>query len=252
VTISINVPNDNSNTLFYHFSAPATQEWVGFGLGGQMAGTLMFITYASEDGKNVTVSPRIATSHVMPQHTSDVTVDLLPGTGIIDDLFVVNAKCNNCRSWNGGKIDITDESQRMIWAAADEGTLESNDLNAQISKHEGYQFFNLNLKAATGTGGVPVVSASNLTVDDDGIIGDDGHFRGASGFHAFLMVAAFLIVFPGGVLFLRVFEKVWLHWGVQSAALVMTIVGMGVGIAISKRDKIVSWRIVGDRISPSN
>jgi hypothetical protein len=205
-----------------------------------MAGTLIFVTYASQDGKNVTVSPRIGTGHVMPTHTNDVQVDVLSGSGIVNGSFVVNAKCNKCRSWNGGKINVDSTSQAMIWAVGPTGTLKSNDVSAQISKHEGYNFFNINLQAATGAGGVPVVSSSSDTVIGGGPVGGDGHFRGATGFHAFLMVAAFLIVFPGGLLFLRVFEKVWLHWSVQSLALLMTILGMGVGIAISKRDKIVS------------
>jgi hypothetical protein len=240
ITVSINVPNDNSNSLFFHFTAPAGQEWAAFGLGGQMPNTLMFVTYASQDGNNVTVSPRIATAHVMPTHVSNVQVSVLNGSGIIDGTFVVNARCDNCRSWSGGSINVDSTNQPMIWAAGSLGTLDSDDLNAQIQKHEGYNFFNLDLKAATGTGGVPTVGDSTDTVIGGGPIGDDGHFRGATGFHAFLMVAAFLIVFPGGLLFLRVFEKVWLHWGVQSLALLMTILGMGVGIAISKKDKIVS------------
>ncbi|EXJ61514.1 hypothetical protein A1O7_01942 [Cladophialophora yegresii CBS 114405] len=238
VTVSINVPNDNSDSLYFHFLAPADQTWAAFGLGGQMAGTLIFVTYASKDGNNVTVSPRIGTGHVMPKHTSDVQVDVLSGSGIIDGTFVVNAKCNKCRSWNGGKINIDSTSQAMIWAAGSSGTLNSDDLNAQISKHEGYDFFNINLKAATGAGGVPVVNSSSTIIGDGPPLDGHGRFRGATGFHAFLMVGAFLIVFPGGLLMLRVFEKVWLHWGIQSLALLMTILGMGVGIAISKKDSI--------------
>lgn len=200
----------------------------------------MFITYASGDGNNVTVSPRIATGHVMPQHTNDVEVDILSGSGIVEGSFVVNAKCNKCRSWNGGKIDVTNSKQAFIWAAGTAGELNSNDLNAPIRQHEGYENFNIDLKAATGTGGVPAVNSSSTAISGDGYTDDDGHFKGATGFHAFLMVAAFLIVFPGGLLLLRVFEKVWLHWGVQSLGLLMTILGAGVGIAISKKDKIVS------------
>ncbi|KIW84629.1 hypothetical protein Z517_00017 [Fonsecaea pedrosoi CBS 271.37] len=247
ITVSINVPNDNSNSLFFHFSAPAGQTWAAFGLGSQMAGALIFVTYASENGKNVTVSPRLGKGHVMPQHTSDVQVDVLSGSGIIDGSFVVNAKCSNCRNWSGGNVNIDSTKQSMIWAVGPTGTLNSNDDNAQIRQHEGYNFFDLDFKAATGTGGVPVVSASSDTVVGGGAIGG-GHFRGATGFHAFLMVAAFLIVFPGGYLFLRVFEKVWLHWGVQSLALLMTILGMGVGIAISKRNNISPNLTAGHQI----
>ncbi|KAJ9495471.1 hypothetical protein LTR99_010185 [Exophiala xenobiotica] len=238
VTVSVNVPSDSSDTLFYHFSAPSSQTWAAFGFGSQMKGALIFVTYASQDGNNVTVSPRLGQGHVMPQHTSDVKVDVLNGSGIVDGSFVVNAQCTGCRSWDGGSVNVDSTSQNMIWALGPSGNLESDDVAASISQHEGYQFFGLNLKDATGTGGVP--DATNSTNDDnidDGPVGDGGPRVGVA-FHAFLMVAAFLVVFPAGYLFLRVFEKVWLHWGVQSLALLMVCVGTAAGIGVSIREDL--------------
>lgn len=240
VTVSINVPSDSTDSLFYHFSAPSAQSWAAFGFGSQMKGALIMVTYASEDGNNVTVSPRLGVGHVMPQYTSNVQVDVLNGSGIIGGSFVVNAKCTGCRSWSGGSVDVTSTSQNMIWALGPSGTLKSNDESATINQHQGYNFFNLNLKDATGTGGVP--SVSNSTADgslNDGPPGFGGNFRAGVAFHAFLMVAAFLVVFPAGYLSLRVLEKVWLHWGVQSFALLMVCVGSAAGIGVSIRDQLV-------------
>lgn len=202
-----------------------------------MSGALIFVTYASENGNNVTVSPRLGKNHVMPLHTSNVTVEVLNGSGIYDGIFVVNAQCTGCRHWDGGSIDVDSTSQDMIWAAGPTGSLKSNDLQESISQHDGHAFFNLDLRAATGVGGVPVPADASL---EGGPVADGGRFRGGSAFHAFLMVAAFLIVSPGAVLVLRIFEKVWLHWAIQSLALVMICIGAGVGIAISKRHSIVS------------
>jgi hypothetical protein len=53
------------------------------------------------------------------------------------------------------------------------------------------------------------------------------------------MVVAFLVVFPAGYLSLRVLEKVWLHWGVQSFALLMVCVGSAAGIGVSIREQLV-------------
>ncbi|KAK4940914.1 hypothetical protein LTR10_019068 [Elasticomyces elasticus] len=238
VTVSVNVPSDSTDSLFYHFSGPSAQTWAAFGIGHQMSGALIFVTYASEDGNNVTVSPRLGVGHVMPQHTSDVTVDVLSGSGIVNGSFVVNAKCTGCRSWSGGSVNVNSSSQNFIWALGPSGTLKSDDTSATISQHEGYNFFNLNLKDATGTGGVPIVS--NSTTDDnlnDGP-GFGGHVNPGVAFHAFLMVAAFLVVFPTGYLALRVFERVWLHWGVQSFALLMVCVGSAAGIGVSIRQSL--------------
>ena len=238
ITVAVNVPSGNSNELFFHFSAPAGQSYAAFGLGSQMKGALIFVTYSSEDDKNVTVSPRIGTGHTQPKHTDDVKVDLLSGTGIIDGNYVVNAKCSNCRTWDGGSVDVNSDSQSMIWAVGNSGDIKSNDVGATITQHEAYAGFNLDFKAATGDPGVPVPDNSSDNTEIIGGPGGSNRNRGIA-FHAFLMVAAFLVVFPGGYLFLRVFEKVWLHWGIQSFALLMVTIGTGVGVGISKRDNIV-------------
>ncbi|KAI1620419.1 hypothetical protein EDD37DRAFT_674626 [Exophiala viscosa] len=238
VTVSVNVPSDSTDSLFYHFSAPSAQTWAAFGIGSQMKGALIFVMYASEDGSNVTVSPRLGEGHVMPQHTSSVTVDVLSGSGIVDGSFVVNAKCTGCRSWSGGSADVNSSSQDMIWALGPSGTLKSDDTSATISQHEGYNFFNLNLKEATGTGGVPSISNSTTADNSNDGSGFGGHINPGVAFHAFLMVAAFLVVFPTGYLALRVLERVWLHWGIQSFALLMVCVGSAAGIGVSIRQQL--------------
>lgn len=133
----------------------------------------------------------------------------------------------------------------MIWALGSSGDIKSNDLDASIRQHENYNEFTLNFKKATGDAGVPVATNLVDTVDAVGA-GPNGTHRGIA-FHAFLMVAAFLVVFPAGYLFLRVFEKVWLHWAVQLFALLMVTIGTGVGVAISKREDIVSCSPLSSR-----
>jgi hypothetical protein len=241
VTVAVNVPSSSTDSLFFHFSAPSTQKWAAFGFGSQMKGALIFLAYASQDGKNITLSPRLGLGHVMPQHTSSVQVSVLEGSGIVDGSFVVNAQCTNCRTWSDGSLNVDSTSQNMIWALGPTGTLESNDVSATITQHERYNLFDLNLKAATGTGGVP--STANSTSDGNDLDGggpfSGDHLNAGVAFHAFLMVAAFLVVFPAGYLFLRVFEKVWLHWGIQSFALLMVCVGTAAGIGVSIKESLV-------------
>lgn len=210
-----------------------------------MQNALMFVVYASEDGNNVTLSPRLATGHSQPRYTDNIQVQVLGGSGIIDGNYVVNAKCSNCRTWSGGSVDVTDNSVDMIWAIGSGGAIDSNDVQANIQQHRTYNSFNLDFAAATGEAGVPVPQAASNNTE---IIGGPnagqsfGGRGGATAFHAFVLVAAFLVVFPAGFLFLRVFEKVWLHWAVQSLALVMSAIGIGLGVSISKSRGIVSSR----------
>ncbi|EXJ76840.1 hypothetical protein A1O3_10485 [Capronia epimyces CBS 606.96] len=246
ITVAVNVPSNSSDSLFFHFSAPAGQTWAAFGLGGQMKGALIFVTYAAKDGKNITLSPRLGTGHVMPQHTTSVQVDVLAGSGIVNGSFVINAKCTGCRSWSGGSVNTASTSQNMIWAVGPTGNLQSNDVAASISQHEGYDVFNLDFKSATGTAGVPVLNSSSTTVDDSPISG--GHFHGGGGFHGFIMCLAFAIVFPAGYLLLRTIQKVWVHWAVQTFGLVVVCIGTAVGIAVSKRDNITPSLTSGHQI----
>ena len=202
-----------------------------------MKGSLIFVAYASADGKNVTVSPRLGTGHNMPQSTSDVKVGLLDGSGISNDIFVVNGFCSGCRTWSGGSVNVDSTSQSMIWAVGPSGvTLESDDVSATIQQHDAYDTFSANLKNATGLGGVPVVLNGETAITND----SNGDFHAGVAFHALLMVGAFLVVFPAGYLFLRVFEKVWLHWGTQSFAAVLVVVGTVAGVVLSIRDDYVS------------
>ena len=74
----------------------------------------MIIAYPTSNGTYVTVSLRLGIGHTEPKVAPNVTVELLPGTGVLtqdskDDL-TVNARCINCRSWSGGSIDVTSKA----------------------------------------------------------------------------------------------------------------------------------------------
>lgn len=128
----------------------------------------------------------------------------------------------------------------MIFALGPDGSLNSDDLNANIGQHDSGSMggFALNLKEATGPGGVPPAAALASSSGSQG--GGSSHRSISIGFHALLMVGGFLVVLPAGYLALRVLEKVWLHWGVQSFGLMVIVLGSVVGVAISKRESIVS------------
>lgn len=84
---------------------------------------------------------------------------------------------------------------------------------------------------ATGEGGVPTNTTLTSGAAAVGSARIDHDYGNA--FHALIMTGAFVILFPLGVLFLRVFEKVILHWLNQAFAVLVVIVGAGIGIYIS-------------------
>lgn len=238
--------------LYFTFEAPAKDHnWAGFGMGTQMDNSLIFVVYRSKDNQGEpTLSPRIGNQHQMPIFTNKVNTTILQGSEVTDDKFIVNFHCMGCRSWDEGEVDATSTSAPFFYALGPEeqGNLQSDDKEFRINRHELHSdIFPLDMKAATGTNGVPVIGSAgdNASTGDDDSDDDDfggspryGGSRGVA-FHAFFMSFAFILVFPGGYLFLRLFERVWLHWGIQSFGVLLVFLGVGSGIAVSIREQIV-------------
>lgn len=206
-----------------------------------MAGSLVFVMYASADGKNVTVSPRLATGHTEPTVTNDVQVTVLEGSGIINDAegaeMVVNARCTNCRSWATGKIDVTSTKQPMIYAVGGpEEPITSDSENVNIQQHVGYGKFTLDLVQATGAGGIPSNTNSQTGVDH---LDDSDEAGPGSALHALFMCGTFIVLFPAGYLFFRLFERMWIHIAFQSFGLFIFLLGTSSGIGLSiRQDKV--------------
>lgn len=128
------------------------------GTGSEMKNSLMFLVYSDQSGKSqfafariegdrelsltamadITLSPRISTSHNEPVYNSSLSVTTLAGTGIINDTYVVNAKCSNCRTWNTGSLDLKSTTQPWIYALGPSKNLQSNSMTAGIQRHEEY------------------------------------------------------------------------------------------------------------------
>ena len=245
LTIAVNVPSNNTNDdLFFRVTAPFSGSWYGFGFGEQMAGSLIFVMYPSgDDQNNVTVSPRLGTGHEEPQYTSAVEVTVLAGSGLTTDSsgnenMILNAKCIHCRSWSSGQIDITSNKQPMIYAAGpSDDTINSNSLTETIQQHAGHGQFTMDLVTATGAGGVPSDSTSQSGVDQLNNEADGGGPGGA--LHALFMCGTFIVLFPAGYLFLRLFERMWIHIAFQSFGLFVFLLGAASGIALSIRQNKV-------------
>ena len=60
-----------------------------------MRGSNIFIIYADETGKNVTLSPRLGQGNNQPNYDSSTAaqVSLLDGSGIANGLMTANVRC---------------------------------------------------------------------------------------------------------------------------------------------------------------
>jgi hypothetical protein len=58
ICAAINIPS-TTDDIFVQIQAQKSLGWAAVGIGNQMAGALIFLTFPSADGKNVTLSPRL-------------------------------------------------------------------------------------------------------------------------------------------------------------------------------------------------
>ncbi len=228
--------------------------WGAVGLGNdQMAGALILMVYPNMAGDNVTFSPRLASRHAEPVYYPDLQVEILAGTGIINDTFVLSALCHNCRHWPGalpgGWIDVTHSDQRSIFALGPEGDFASDDPAAPLRYHEAYGSFSIDMKAATGPAAPPVLDSSTTQQSSGAVMlsGSGGHKDWASVMHALAMIFAFAVLFPFGVVVLRWTDKVPYHAIIQGIAVVSVLVGFGLAMYISTLYNRVSRVCVKER-----
>ena len=140
LTFALNLPS-NSDDLFFRMSGPIGNDWIAVGLGKEMKGSLMLIAYTAANGHDITVSPRIGSGNSEPRYTKDVSVTTLPGSGVINNTYIVNGKCSGCRKWKGGSLDLKSKAQPMIFAVGPDDYLQSNALDAGIRRHQDFGEF---------------------------------------------------------------------------------------------------------------
>lgn len=202
----------------------------------------MLIAYPSSSGENTTISPRLATDHSEPVYSSDIHIEMLGGTGLVNDtLYVYNGRCTNCRSWDGGSIDVTSTSQAFVWSAGPGGDTSSDDAQAGLRIHDDYGTFTMDMKQATGAAGVQTITADSQSVGTTEGSSHTGQEDWATIMHALIMVFCFIGLLPFGIAILRIGGLVKWHGFNQAIFLVGVVVGSVLGITISTEYNRVSW-----------
>ncbi|KAF2681717.1 iron reductase domain protein [Lentithecium fluviatile CBS 122367] len=226
---SLNLANGSSDVNIY-FTSPAFS-WVGVGFGAGMKNSLMVLLYPNKNGDNVTVSPRIADGNSEPSFAPEIKLDILEGTGIFDDMFVVKAVCRSCRVWRGGIIDTSNTAHPMIYAFGPGNSLYSDDPNVSLKRHTRYGKFNMNMVEATGQGEIPASSSSLKSVKlTQGPVKD--HHRKSLA-HSVLGCLALFVLWPLNVLFAGFLRNIRIHVGMSIFIMAFLVISFGLGISIS-------------------
>lgn len=154
--------------------------------------------------------------------------------------------CYNCSAWSLGTMDTTSTDQPFIFALGPSSDKISSDSTSEkIAQHTLYNSFSMDMTQAAFTG-------SNTPSLNSGGNSGSAHTGASSGgnkgqsenvynrVHGIFMAIAFVILFPLGVLVLRLGHSVIGHGIIQATAYCFVIVGLGTGIYLSPRFGYVS------------
>ncbi|RYP04208.1 hypothetical protein DL764_004598 [Monosporascus ibericus] len=258
VCYSIAVPersaSSGSGNIYIQLRAPTTYQWIGLGQGSGMTGANMFLLYADGTG-NVTVSPRAGTGRVPPLENPNTEIEVLAGSGIVEDgsggeMMVANFRCGNCDSWAGGQMSLTGTATSWIVAWREGPALNTLDRDAAIQQHDSVGQFTLDLTQATvgedsnpyvgGRGGGPQNSDSSgdgsegvgAPANGDGAVTPVGVNRSLVRIltaHWVIMFIVWLILFPLGSVLMPLFGNWIFHATWQSVTFVLMWVGFALG-----------------------
>ncbi|RYP87395.1 hypothetical protein DL769_000491 [Monosporascus sp. CRB-8-3] len=246
--------SSGSGNIYIQLRAPTSYQWIGLGQGSSMTGANMFLLYADGAG-NVTVSPRAGTGHVPPQEDPNTEIEVLAGSGVVEDsgveMMVANFRCGNCDSWAGGQMGLADTATSWIVAWREGPALNTADRDAAISRHDSVDRFTLDLTQTTvGEDSNPYVGerGDGSEDPDSGGNGSDGVGAPAGGSgavtpggdvaqgpgriitaHWVIMFIVWLVLFPLGSALMPLFGNWIFHATWQSVTFVLMWVGFALG-----------------------
>lgn len=247
----------NGGNLRHH----STNSWLAVGFGAEMKGSLMFVIYTKNGGKGmvaildretrawltllakeITVSPRTANGNSEPSFDPNISITMLPNSDPkYNGRYVANWKCTDCRQWRGGEININETAQKMIYAVGPSSAqLDSSRGDAALRRHDWYGKFTINLQQAQGDSD-NFVNLKPTQTDGASKLGNPTNDRDfASPAHAVFMTGTFVILFPLGTIWVRIFESVRLHWMTQVLGVLAILIGAAIGINLSRQYNRVS------------
>ncbi|KAL3295331.1 integral membrane protein [Colletotrichum asianum] len=191
----------------------------------------------------------------------------------------MGAVCYGCSLWPGSRIDISDTSQPWIWAWNDHQDMArveySNEASLEVHNFGagGWGLFYVDMKSSTshkaslpqlkqgvaaiGSSTFPVAASKFTSTAPDSssgssnfltALGEFGLSLGLVHLHAFLMGAAFLFLFPMGVVAILSGSRnaFRFHWVLQATATMFAGLGAIVGLIMSGRQPFAAvHQIVG-------
>ncbi|KAF3061898.1 integral membrane protein [Daldinia childiae] len=233
----VSAARDGGN-IYLQLRAPISYSWVAFGTGDAMKDSSIFVMYQDGNG-NVTVSARTGTGHSMPRYNSIVQLELLDGSGLLNNeqTMVANVRCGNCGTWPGGFMSLDDNAAPWIaaWKVGD--AINSADPDAQIRYHDAHDEWTFDLTVATVTDDAnPFVGVRQFDNNNRGV--DRGSFADPRMLilcHGIIMTVVMIVLYPLGSALMPLFGKWVIHAVWQLFAFIIMWGGFGLGIVALQR-----------------
>ncbi|KAA8563635.1 hypothetical protein EYC84_011658 [Monilinia fructicola] len=176
---------------------------------------------------------------------SNISVDLLSGSGIVDGNMVANVRCTSCSS----KLSSTTSTSSNWIAAWNSGSaLDTTDTSTSINQHSGsnHRQFTFDLsQAQLSSDSNPFTSTSAATTSSSPSPGSSSSSSSSASSgsspvqsydkaHGIIMGMTVVLLFPLGALSMRIFGRPWLHATLQMFSFIFLIVGLGLGIKLAE------------------
>lgn len=148
-------------------------------------------------------------------------------------------QCHNCRDTREtSSIDFKSTTQKMIYAIGpDDVELKSDSKSAGLRRHDYYGKFTMDMVQASNGDLDPSTSFPISSTSNNGTqpVSNEVHDRDfSSSIHAVFMAGVFVILFPLGTVWLRIFGLVRAHWITQASGFFIILIGAGIGVRMSK------------------
>lgn len=159
----------------------------------------------------------------------------------------IDAVCKNCTTRSLGLLDKTSTKQPFLFGLGPTSeTVSSDSKTATIPRHAVFGSFTLDMMQASSlTAGVPTTNADNGSYMSSGCAciegGAHNDYDWGRPIHGVIMAVAFVLLFPIGVLVLRVLESFLWHGIIQAVAWVFVIIGAGSGVYLSEEYNVVGF-----------
>ncbi|KAG6009059.1 hypothetical protein E4U21_003391 [Claviceps maximensis] len=226
---------------FFSIRVPNKYSWGGVGLGSDdMKGALYFIIYQSDDGLNVTFSPRVAYDNSEPTYWPDMQYTVVENnTGVFQDYMYFTAMCTaQCRSWNrrdtnGGWLDVSSPSQKAIYAIGPSEPLMSSSQSAPLKFHQEFGVFSIDMGRTRGAADAPVLNKDSQNEGTEFIARQTGKSDYKATLHGTFMIFSIIGMMNFGVVLLRACG--WAKWHAlnQCIATLGALSGLVLGVLTS-------------------